>query len=83
MELKQELKTKIVELLNLQVSAENIADDEQFITGDYGIDSIDILEIVLMLDQDYGVKIETKEKGEEVFSSINSLTEFVAQNRSK
>jgi acyl carrier protein len=48
-----------------------------------GIDSIDVLELVLMLEKDYGVKIESKEMGMEAFASVRALAGFVGKNRLK
>ncbi len=74
-----ELKTKIVETLNfLQVPSADISDDEQLVGGRLGIDSIDVLELVMMLEKDYGVKIEDKELGARVFANVRSMAEYVA-----
>lgn len=79
-----ELKVKIIETLSLlDVSPEDIADDAQLVGGSLGIDSIDVLELVLMLEKDYGVKIETKEVGVTAFASLRALAEFVQKNRVK
>ena len=79
-----ELKVKIIETLSLlDVSPEDIADDAQLVGGSLGIDSIDVLELVLMLEKDYGVKIETKEVGVTAFASLRALAEFVQKNRMK
>ncbi|MFZ4440146.1 MAG: phosphopantetheine-binding protein [Syntrophales bacterium] len=79
-----ELKVKIIAVLSLlDVTPEDIGDDDRFVGGDLGIDSIDVLELVLMLEKDYGVKIESKEMGMEAFSSIRALAEFVGKNRIK
>lgn len=76
-----ELKTKIVQTLNfLEVSSPDIGDDEQLVGGRLGIDSIDVLELVMMLEKDYGVKIEDKEVGAKVFANVRSLAEYVTVN---
>jgi acyl carrier protein len=81
-ELIQELKFKIIESLNLiDVSPEDINENAQFIGGDLGLDSIDVLELVMMLEKDYGVKIDTRELGVKVFSSVVSLADYVHQCR--
>jgi acyl carrier protein len=81
-ELIAELKVKIVSTLSLlDVSPEDINEDDQLVEGGIGIDSIDILELVLMLEKDYGVKIETKEVGVKAFASVRALAEFVRGNR--
>ena len=79
-----ELKVKIIETLSLlDVLPEDIGDDDRLVGGDLGIDSIDVLEMVLMLEKDYGVKIESKEVGVQAFASVRALAEFVAKNRTK
>ena len=59
-----ELKIKIIETLGLiDVTPEDIKSDERLVGGDLGIDSIDVLELVMMIEKDYGVKIDNKELG--------------------
>ena len=79
-----ELKVKIISVLSLlDVTPEDIGDDDRFVGGDLGIDSIDVLELVLMLEKDYGVKIESKEMGMEAFASVRAMAGFVGKNRIK
>ena len=82
-ELILELKIKIIESLNLvNVSAKGIDDDAQLVGGDLGLDSIDVLELVMMLEKDYGVKIDSKELGLQVFASVRTLADYVHHHRS-
>jgi len=82
--LKNELKTKIIRTLDLMdLTPEVMTDDAQLVGGDFGIDSIDVLELVIMIEQDYGVSIDTKELGEQVFRSIDSLTGYIAEHRTR
>ena len=79
-----ELKVKIIGVLSLlDVTPEDIGDADRFVGGDLGIDSIDVLELVLMLEKDYGVKIESKEMGMEAFASVRAMAEFVGKKRLK
>ncbi len=79
-----ELKVKIIDTLSLlDVVPEDIGDDDRLVGGDLGIDSIDVLELVLMLEKDYGVKIESKDMGVQAFASVRALAEFVEKNRLK
>jgi acyl carrier protein len=79
-----ELKVKIIGVLSLlDVTPEDLGDDDQLVGGDLGIDSIDVLELVLMLEKDYGVKIESKEMGMEAFASVRAMAEFVGKKRLK
>jgi len=75
-----ELKRKIIDTLNLiDVSPEDIREEAPLVGGDLGIDSIDVLELVMMLEKDYGVKIDNKELGAEVFGSLRALSDFVGR----
>lgn len=79
-----ELKVKIIGVLSLlDVTPEDIGDDDRLVGGEMGIDSIDVLELVLMLEKDYGVKIESKEMGMEAFASVRAMAGFVGKNRKK
>ena len=51
----------------------------QLVGGDTGIDSIDVLELVMMIEKDYGVKIESKELGVKVFASVRALATYILQ----
>ncbi len=80
----EELKFKIIETLGLiDVVPEDIKDDERLVGGDLGIDSIDVLELVMMIEKDFGVKIENKELGVKVFASVRALATHIAQNQKK
>ena len=75
-----ELKVKIIAALGLlDVTPADIKDDDQLVGGDTGIDSIDVLELVMMIEKDYGVKIESKELGAKVFASVRALATFILQ----
>src|SRR6056297_1284784 len=69
-----ELKEKIIDTLYLEdISPEDIDDKTALVGSDLGIDSIDILELVMMVEQDYRVVIDNKEVGEKVFASVAAL----------
>ena len=77
-----ELKIKIISTLGLMdVTPEDIGDDDQLVGGDTGIDSIDVLELVMMIEKDYGVKIESKELGAKVFASVRALATYIREAR--
>ena len=83
-ELVDELKVKIIQALGLMdVKPEDIRGDAQLVGGDTGIDSIDVLELVMMIEKDYGVKIESKELGAKVFASVRALAAYIFENRRK
>ncbi len=80
--LKQELKEKIIENLNLEDMNVADIDDNDVLFGDgLGLDSIDALELIVMLDKDYGIKIADPKKGKSIFESINTMAKFISENR--
>lgn len=79
--LLNELKVKLVEVLKLiDVRPVDIREDDQLVGGDLGIDSIDVLEMVIMIEKDYGIKIDNKELGEKVFSTLRTLAAYIYEN---
>ena len=78
-----ELPQKIVTTLNLpDINPDEIDPDEQLVGGRLGIDSIDVLEMVMLIEKDYGVIIDSKELGAKVFASLRTLAEHIeGQNR--
>jgi acyl carrier protein len=79
--LLNELRIKIVELLNLiDVHPDDIQEDDQLVGGELGIDSIDILELVIMIEKDYGVKIDNRELGAKVFATLKTLAGYIYEN---
>jgi len=78
----KELKVKLVETLNLEdVSPDDINEDDQLVSGPLDIDSIDVLELVMMIEKDYGIKIDNKEAGAKVFASLRSMAKYIHMNR--
>lgn len=76
-----ELRIKIIETLNLiDVAPEDIEDDEQLVGGNLGIDSIDVLELVMMIEKDYAVKIDNKDVGAKVFASLRAMAGYIREN---
>lgn len=79
-----ELKAKIIESLKLQdVSPEQIGDDEPLFGTGLGLDSIDALELVVMLEKEYGIVIKDIEEGRPAFKSARTLAEFINAKRSR
>ena len=77
-ELISELRQKIVDALNLQdVAPQSIDPDEQLVGGRLGIDSIDVLEMVMLVEKDYGLAIDNRELGARVFASVRALAGFI------
>lgn len=83
-ELKQELKEKIIEQLNLEdIAIEEIADTDPLFGQGLGLDSIDALELIVMLDKDYGIKLADPKEGRTIFESIESMASYIAEHRSR
>ncbi len=74
----KELQVKIVNVLNLiDVQPDEIKEDDQLVGGSLGIDSIDVLEMVIMIEKDYGLKIDNRELGVKVFATLGTLAEYI------
>ena len=76
--LKQRLKVMMVEHLMLQVSPEEIGDDQPlFGPGSLGLDSVDALQLVVALDKHHGLKVPDPAAAKEVLQSVNTMAEAV------
>jgi acyl carrier protein len=83
-ELKQQLKKQIVEFLNLTtVNPEDIKDDEPLFGEGLGLDSIDSIELIVMLSREYGINIQDPKEGRKVLMNLNTIAEYVTQHRTK
>ncbi|MDF2849542.1 phosphopantetheine-binding protein [Sphingobacterium multivorum] len=83
-ELKSELKTKIIEALNLEeVTVDEIEDQAPLFGDGLGLDSIDALELTVLLDKDYGIKVTDPKIGKTIFQSIETLAAYISANRTK
>jgi acyl carrier protein len=77
-EIKLRIKQILVDRLKLDRAPESIGDAEPLFGPEgLGLDSIDALELVLGVEQEFGVKIENEEVGSEALSSVDRLAEFV------
>ena len=78
-----ELKAKIIESLRLEdLKPEDIEDDAPLFGTGLGLDSIDALELVVMLEKNYGIVIKDIEEGRPAFRSVKTLAEFIEAKRS-
>ena len=76
--LKEEIKKKLIQQLNLEeLNVSDIKDDTPLFGEGIGLDSIDVLEIIVMLDKHYNIKISKPEDGEKIFQTVNSLAEYI------
>jgi acyl carrier protein len=77
-----ELKTKIIESLKLQdVTPDQIDDEAPLFGTGLGLDSIDALELVVMLEKNYGIVIKDIEMGRPAFKSVRTLVDFIEAKR--
>lgn len=82
--LKQELKENIIEQLNLEdISVAEIGDNDPLFGDGLGLDSIDALELIVMLDKDYGIKLTDPKEGKAIFESIDIMANYISANRTK
>lgn len=83
-ELILQLKNQIIEVLNLEEMApEDIDADAPLFGEGLGLDSIDALELIVLLDRQYGIKLTNPAEGKEIFKSITSIADYVSKNRKK
>lgn len=80
-----ELKQKVVETLNLEeLSAEEINENTPLFGADgLGLDSIDALELIVLLDKEYGIRLSDPKQGKEIFYSIATMAEYIQKHRTK
>ncbi len=79
--LRQDLKELLVERLRLHgVTPDAIGDEDPLVRGPLGLDSIDILELALAVEEVYGFKIADEQLGQEAFRTIAALAEFVRKS---
>ena len=81
-QLTEKLKKEIVEYLNLEdLNPDDIDNDEPLFGSGVGLDSIDALELIVLLEKNYGLKIENAEEGQKVFQSINAMAAYITNNK--
>ncbi len=83
-ELVEQLKKQIIEALNLQDITPDRIDPAAPLFGEgLGLDSIDALEMVVMLEEHYGIRVTDLEVARKAFNSVNTLAEFITKNQQK
>lgn len=83
-ELIQELKLQIIKALNLEELTPDDIDAEAPLFGEgegLGLDSIDALELMVMIEKNYGIKLSSPEQGKEIFKSVATIAAYVSQHR--
>ena len=80
----EELKLKIIERLNLvEIDPKDVQADDALFNDGLGLDSIDALELIVIFEKDYGIKVVEMESLAPHFESLTTLAEFIHQNRIK
>ncbi|MDR2474131.1 MAG: phosphopantetheine-binding protein [Tannerella sp.] len=79
-----ELKSEIINVLNLEsIKPEDIADDGMLFGEGLGLDSIDALELIVLLEKNYGIKLKDPAQGKDIFKTVRTMAEYIAANRTK
>ncbi|MBR3513809.1 MAG: acyl carrier protein [Bacteroidaceae bacterium] len=83
-ELIKEIKKNIIEVLNLEdLTPEDIENDAPLFGEGLGLDSIDALELIVMMEKEYGIKLKNPAEGKEIFKSINVMAQYISDHRTK
>ncbi|NOQ28075.1 MAG: acyl carrier protein [Bacteroidales bacterium] len=76
------IKEQVIEVLNLEdVEAADIDSDAALFGDGLGLDSIDALELIVLLEKQYGIKIEDPKDGKKIFQTIRTIAEFIEENK--
>lgn len=79
-----ELKDEIIKVLNLEEITPADIDENAPLFGDgLGLDSIDALELIVLMEKNYGIKLQDPKQGKEVFRSVAVMAEYISKNRTK
>lgn len=80
--LMADLKAQIIEQLNLQeVKPEDIGDDAPLFKDGLGLDSIDALELIVLLQQHYGIRVANPDDGPRIFQSVRTIAQFITEQK--
>ncbi|MEO6284056.1 MAG: phosphopantetheine-binding protein [Dyadobacter sp.] len=81
--LKEELKKQIIEQLNLEdITPADIQDDSLlFNDAGLGLDSIDALELIVLLEKYHGIQVTNPEEGKEAFKSISTMADYILKRK--
>ena len=81
-QLKKEIKTFIVRRLRLsEVSPDSIGDADPLFGGGLDLDSVDLLDLVVGVEKEYGIRIASAAEGREILASVNALAEHISRSR--
>jgi acyl carrier protein len=83
-ELKQQLKQQIIQFLNLtDITPDGIKNDEPLFGEGLGLDSIDSLELIVLLNREYGIVIKDLKEGRKALVNVNTMVDYIEKNRTK
>lgn len=83
-QLVEELKKEIIDVLNLEGMTPADIDESAPLFGEgLGLDSIDALELIVLMEKNYGIKLANANEGKEIFKSINVMAEYITAHRTK
>lgn len=78
------LKQQIIEALNLEdIKSEDIDNDAPLFGDGLGLDSIDALELIVLLEKNYGIKLSDPTQGKAIFQSVNTMANYISTHRTK
>jgi acyl carrier protein len=81
-QLMQDLKKQIIEALNLRhLKPEDIGDDQPLFVQGLGLDSIDALELIVLLQQKHNTKISNAQDGPGIFKSVRTIANYIRENQ--
>ncbi len=77
----QDVKEKIIAGLNLEeMSHDEISDDDALFNEGLGLDSVDAIELIVVLDNEYGIKFENMSELKDIFATVKTLTKYINKN---
>lgn len=83
-ELIQQLKEEIIDVLNLEEVTPADIDENAPLFGDgLGLDSIDALELIVLMEKNYGIRLTDPAQGKEIFKSVAVMADYISKNRKK
>jgi acyl carrier protein len=83
-EMIEKLKSEIIAALNLEeVKPEDIDVDAPLFGEGLGLDSIDALELIVLMEKNYGIKLKDPSQGKEIFKSVHTMADYIDKNRTK
>jgi acyl carrier protein len=80
-QLKLQLKKHMIHYLNLlEITPEDIGDDQPLFGEGLGLDSIDSLELAVLLEREYNIKITDPKEGRKIFVNVNTIVDYIVEN---